>query len=326
MAKTIYVDGNFDVCPAPRIGPIVKKYSNFEEDFQVCEHWAGKGKIFYDKSLPLVIFHTEGDEKHIDIDWFSQFGTVLHCNAKMNKGKFFNYWAYDYLNRINDYKIKLNQNNTFAKKFLCLNGRPDWHRYYTLQKLVDKNLYNKGLISFLNRYNQITNKAHYDNFKQRYNGEHTFIKKLIKHKKTIELDRSNKAIHNDDRSHDPYIYEQTSISLVTETYPDAARGLFITEKSYKPIANCHFQIWIAQPGMVEFFRNMGFDMFDDIIDNSYDEIISDTLRFNKAIQSLDLFLKKLPYLNTEQLQKRLKDNQIKYLNLKLSEEEIYSWL
>jgi hypothetical protein len=105
--------------------------------------------------------------------------------------------------------------------------------------------------------------------------------------------------------------------------------LFITEKSYKPIANCHFQIWISQPGMVEFFRQSGYDMFDDIIDNSYDMVSNDIERFEKALVSLEKFLidcKSFTVDKKQELQNRLTINQTKYLNMKLSKEEMESWL
>jgi hypothetical protein len=198
-----------------------------------------------------------------------------------------------------------------------------------LQRLVDKNLYNKGYVSFLNRYNNLYNQYEFQNFLSVYTGSPDFVKDIYNNKKLLILDKTNEEIHKNDRSHLPYIYEDTSISLVTETYPDAKRGLFITEKSYKPIANCHFQIWIAQPGMVDFFRLAGYDMFDDIIDNSYDTVINDIERFEKALTSLEKFLTDCNSLTDDkkqELQNRLTANQTKYLNMKLSKEEIESWL
>lgn len=333
MANIIRVEGNFENCPGDRIKPILNLWSDWEGTFQVAEHWEGQGKINYDNNIPLVIFHSEGDEKWIDMDYFSQFGTVLHCNFELakTKGTFFNYWAYDYKTRLlYDYKCETNNENSFIPRFLCLNGRPDWHRYYTLQTLYDRSMLDGNYVSFLNRYGNYENQSHIKKFLSVYKRTNPkFVKKLIKNKKTIVLDRTNEQIHKDDRSHSNWIYKDTSISLVTETYPDAKRGLFITEKSYKPIANCHFQIWVAQPGMVDFFRSLGFDMFDDFLDHSYDTIINDINRFEYAISSLNIALYKIQRLTDNQktdFQHRLKTNQQKYLNMKISNEEIQSWL
>ena len=331
MEKIIIVPAEFETCPQPRLKLIIDNFSENDRVFQTCEHVSGIGNVLYDLNLPLVIFHSEADPEYIDVDYLSKYGTVLHCNYKLakTKGKFFNYWAYDYLQRLRYYKQIVNIKNNFFPKFLCLNGRPDWHRYYTLQRLVDKNLYNNGYVSFLNRYNNLYNQYEFQNFLSVYTGSPNFVKDIYNNKKLLILDKTNEEIHKNDRSHLPYIYEDTSISLVTETYPDAKRGLFITEKSYKPIANCHFQIWIAQPGMVDFFRLAGYDMFDDIIDNSYDTVSNDIERFEKALTSLEKFLTDCNSLTDDkkqELQNRLTANQTKYLNIKLSTEEIQSWL
>jgi hypothetical protein len=81
--------------------------------------------------------------------------------------------------------------------------------------------------------------------------------------------------------------------------------------------------------MVDFFRLAGYDMFDDIIDNSYDTVINDIERFEKALTSLEKFLTDCNSLTDDkkqELQNRLTANQTKYLNMKLSTEEIQSWL
>ena len=332
MEKTILVSAEFDTCSTPRLGLILDNFSDYDgEKFQICEHIAGNGRVKYNTETPLVIFHSEGDSQYIDIDNLSKYGTVLHCNYELakTKGKFFNYWAYDYLNRLHDYNQSINLENSFSSKFLCLNSRPSWHRYYILQRLVDKHLYSCGYISFLNRYNNLYNQYEFDIFLKNYTGSAEFTTDIFNNKKIIVLDKTNEEIHKNDRSHSSYIYEDTAISLVTETYPDAERGLFITEKSYKPIANCHFQIWISQPGMVEFFRQSGYDMFDDIIDNSYDTVSNDVERFEKALISLEKFLidcNSFTVDKKQELQNRLTANQTKYLNMKLSKEEIESWL
>ena len=327
----IRVEGNFRNCPGNRIAPIIDLYSEYEGTFQLCEHYDGNGEINYDTDIPLVIFHSEGDEKWIDINHMSRYGTVLHCNPVLakTKGKFFNYWAYDYKIRLRHYRQPVNMKNSFATKFLSLNGRPDWHRYYVLQRLHDRNLLKNNLVSFLNRYGNFKNQENIDKFLNVYLGNPLFIKNIIKNQKVLVLDRTNDQIHKDDRSHDAFIYEQTSLSLVTETYADAERGLFVTEKSYKPLANCHFQIWIAQPGIVEFFRNLGFDMFDDFIDNSYDTVFDDISRFESAFLCLEKFLndvKKLSENDKIKLQQRLSENQRKYFDMKISSQEIESWL
>lgn len=47
--------------------------------------------------------------------------------------------------------------------------------------------------------------------------------------------------------------------------------LFFTEKSAKPFCCNQIPLFIAAPGYVEILRNLGFDLFDDIVDHNYDK-------------------------------------------------------
>jgi hypothetical protein len=300
--------------------------------FTVCEHLSCNPRSPYNEmdsinDLPLIIFHPEGDIKYFHYDKLKEYGNCLSCNYMWKDISYFNYWAYDYRNAINYYNIKLNTPNSFTDKFLCLNGRPDWHRFFTLQKLKNEDLFDKGLISLLNRYGNYKNIQHHNVFYQAFEGRGStdFVDDLIKNKTEIVLDRTTEQVSKDDRSNDEYIYANTSISLVTETYPEAYRGLFITEKSWKPIAHCHFPIWISQPFMVQAFRDWGFDMFDDIIDNSYDKITNDWHRFDAAINSLKKFLGRIKNLDPNIYIPRLISNREKYMAMKITESDVLSW-
>jgi len=326
MAENFLVKGEFECLEFPRLANVLDLHYDGPQAFQICEHVSGIGEIEKVNDLPLIIFHTEGDSKYIDISYFQQQGTVIHCNAKISKGKFFNYWAYDYLTHIKTKGVKTNNTNTFAPKFLCLNGRPDWHRYYTLQRLMDKNLLEHGLVSFLNRYDQLENDVYYQEFKDRYPHPTVTIDHMRANKNNLVLDRSNREIHKNDRLHDSWIYEQTSISLVTETYPEAERGLFITEKTWKPIANCHLAIYIGQPDTLQFLRASGFDTFDDILDNTYDTIKDDLSRFEAAYDSLSKYLASIDNIDKEKIQKRLSANQEKYLNMSIDHGQVNTWV
>jgi hypothetical protein len=66
----------------------------------------------------------------------------------------------------------------------------------------------------------------------------------------------------------PY-YQNTFIEFINETsYTESA--FLITEKTANCFYGCSFPIWISSPGTVNFLRSIGLDVFDDIIDHSYD--------------------------------------------------------
>lgn len=348
MARPIVVlnkdlKANFEQCPSPRLHDVLKEFyegSVFVNKsiknaiyLQIIEHircFSKKSKIRHDKNFPLVVHHSEGDSTYFqNVDYIEKRGTFLHSSYNLGKGKFFNYWMYDYLLSRKKFQFNFSKKIDLPARFLCLNGRPEVHRYFVLQCLQDVNIFKKGLISFLNRYNQIENYNIYQDFKEIYKGNSLFIDNLFDKKLQLKLDKTNNEIHEDDRSHEDYLYQETSISLVTETYADNRPGTFITEKSWKPIANMHLPIWIAQKNIVQSFREMNFDVFDDIIDQSYDTIDNSVERWTRAVISLNKLLTRLE--NTSEYDKRkllyrLEKNQSRLLDAKISEKEILEWV
>jgi hypothetical protein len=59
------------------------------------------------------------------------------------------------------------------------------------------------------------------------------------------------------------------IHLVTET--TVIPKIFVTEKTWKPIASKQLFLIFGNPGTVEFLRSLGVDVFDDIINHDYDQ-------------------------------------------------------
>jgi hypothetical protein len=67
-------------------------------------------------------------------------------------------------------------------------------------------------------------------------------------------------------------FDDTYFSLTLESYYDHEKPIFPTEKIYKPIAFCHpFQV-IASPGFLNYLKLNGFETFENLFDESYDQI------------------------------------------------------
>jgi hypothetical protein len=49
---------------------------------------------------------------------------------------------------------------------------------------------------------------------------------------------------------------------------------------------CQVPVWFAVPGLVQQVRALGFDMFDDIVDHSYDSIQDQNLRIQTVINTV----------------------------------------
>ena len=82
------------------------------------------------------------------------------------------------------------------------------------------------------------------------------------------------------------IYERSQLTLVTESHFNQTGGLFITEKTLRPLLVGHPFIILGQRGTLKKLRSWGFITDFDGIDQSYDLIEDDRERFLQFHQSL----------------------------------------
>jgi hypothetical protein len=80
-----------------------------------------------------------------------------------------------------------------------------------------------------------------------------------------------------------HLYNHCALEIVTET-TFFNRGQFASEKYLNSVYGCNFPILISNAGTVAYLRNNGFDMFDDVVDHSYDLEPDPVLRIYSAIQ------------------------------------------
>lgn len=164
--------------------------------------------------------------------------------------------------------------------FMCLNNREQPHRNFIVHHLLDKEITNLGIISQrfgdggLKEYNILDNNSKGFVYPQKI---------YVKYNQIIpsqDLDVNNKFGPNIS------IATKTYIDVITET--SFTNEMFITEKSMKPFYNLQFPIIFGPIGIIQKLREYGFDMFDDIINHSYD-----TLDFNTSVKSTNY----TPHLN-----------------------------
>ena len=80
-------------------------------------------------------------------------------------------------------------------------------------------------------------------------------------------------------------FSNSYMNIVTESgFLSEEKVTHISEKSFRPFYYYQYSMYLAAPYHVQQLREYGFDMFDDIIDHSYDLIEDDGLRF-KAFTS-----------------------------------------
>jgi hypothetical protein len=78
-----------------------------------------------------------------------------------------------------------------------------------------------------------------------------------------DIDQGQRYMH-------PSWYDHTYCSLVVETLQKLP--LYVSEKSYKPLAYFHPFLSVSAPGTLAFLKQAGFETFDNIFDESYDAI------------------------------------------------------
>jgi hypothetical protein len=110
-----------------------------------------------------------------------------------------------------------------------------------------------------------------------------------------ELDHDQR---NDHSTLVPKYHINSYCNIVMETHFDADQsgGAFLTEKTFKPIK--HGQLFfIAGPaGSLQVLRDLGYSVFDDILDNSYDQEQNHTQRWMALTRSIYFAQQELPQL------------------------------
>jgi hypothetical protein len=88
-----------------------------------------------------------------------------------------------------------------------------------------------------------------------------------------------------------HLLRQCAVNIVAESSAqnedNVWRSCFVTEKTFKAFGMLQLPIWWAVPGLVSQVRNMGFDVFDDIIDHGYDSIVDQSQRLDAVIEQLN---------------------------------------
>ena len=202
--------------------------------------------------------------------------------------KFFNYpWAlYQASNLV---RYLENQNNIVTdiqynrnKKLLCFNRYLREHKILAISYLLCNDYESDCYLSFDTNFlpdevyescNSILVKRGYDRMMDE--------KKLV-----IDYDDLNEGSFIYD---DKNLYDSSYFSLVTETIFNGGR---ITEKTFKPIINKHPFILFAPPKSLEYLKYYNFKTFGEYIDESYDNDIEPTERYQKLFKLIDFIVNK----------------------------------
>lgn len=159
-------------------------------------------------------------------------------------------------------------------QYLFLNGRGRQHRADLLRKLGARGLLNNSLWTNLDSFNGPVQTLHPAYEVPRYRNNAT-----TDHYVKFELfDNEWGEIYLE-----PAPYIDTYFSLVTETVFDIPYS-FRTEKIWKPIVMGHPWIAVANAGFYRDMRNLGFQTYSHVIDESFDAIENNQDRMDRIVQ------------------------------------------
>jgi hypothetical protein len=128
----------------------------------------------------------------------------------------------------------------------------------------------------------------------------------------FSCDQLDKHQQNDHHYINYDLYSESYFQIVLETHFDADQsgGTFITEKTWKPIKFGQPFVVIGPVGTLAELRAAGYNVFDNVLDNTYDTIENNTERYiavRKLLLSMqeqgvaELFKKCLPGVAHNQL-------------------------
>jgi len=168
-------------------------------------------------------------------------------------------------------------------EFLALNRTHKWWRATCMADLFCSGLLDQSLWSYNTEITSgdkfCDNPIEIDSIPTLRQGVKEFIKSG-----PYFVDGSNDADHNNHHRVNTNLFFTTYMSLILETHFDADQsgGTFLTEKTFKVIKYGHPFVMIGPRNSLSQLRSDGYRVFDNVIDNSYDEIIDNTQRWNAA--------------------------------------------
>jgi hypothetical protein len=142
-----------------------------------------------------------------------------------------------------------------------------------------------------------------------FHGLRSYTEKFLKSAPYIsdELDHDQR---NDHSTLVPKYHVNSYCNIVLETHFDADQsgGTFLTEKTFKPIKHGQMFFVVAPAGSLQVLRDLGYRVFDSVLDNSYDLEPDHTQRWLKLSRAIHFAHQDLPRL-FEQCRSDIEHNQ-----------------
>jgi len=186
---------------------------------------------------------------------------------------------------------KVNFDKHFDKHFLSLNNRGSWPRLGFAQFINNFNLQDKFYFSYRHEdrdnltapvlYELLLSQIGETWFNEKVNDDHLFNQLPIVGGLQESFNQELWSAGNIE------YYNNTFASIVLDTYIHLNYNPLLTEKAWKPIAYGQPLFLFNSAGSLEKYRELGFETFSCIFDESYDNIDNSQLRFETILQQIN---------------------------------------
>ena len=162
-----------------------------------------------------------------------------------------------------------------------------WYRHRSLHQYNPVRTYNKTAFVPMNLKKDFRDKLF--NIISKDSDQFLFSYRSLGHTLPGDIDTAEWQRHVN-----PDWYNSTYFSIVAETVVDHTLPLFITEKTFKPVAFRHPFIILGQPNVLRWLRYLGFETFNNLFDESYDTVSNIDNKLEMIDKNICNFLK-TPY-------------------------------
>jgi hypothetical protein len=185
-------------------------------------------------------------------------------------------WSTYFANFVMCYNMHLGirpygHNNTITKHFTSLNGRAHPWRCMFADHMYKYDLYKNGYVSWHNAENW--------NYDDMYQFKWWTPENINFDKVWIENTTGIKDIYNPPMDQ----FRDSLFSVISESTMEC---IFVTEKTYVPIYHKRPFLIFGAPGIHKYLKSLGFKLFEEIIDYSFDSIDDDEERCDALMQQL----------------------------------------
>lgn len=251
-------------------------------------------------ALTLWFFYSEGDnperirnhllkqaQQHTINPQLIKFTSA---NSTANSLDNFSYFVDDeclYQLRNTDTPIEFHQ-HLRNKKFTMLVRTHKWWRATTMARVWAQGLHNDGYFSYnkslsVNEHEK-DNPIEIDSFENLRDNTYKFLNQC-----PFVADSLNSDQHNLYATTVEEHFSNSYLNVILETHLDVdqSHGVFLTEKTFKPIKHSQPFIIFGAQGSIAQLRSMGYRTFDHVINHAYDLITNNTQRWDAACREFE---------------------------------------